>query len=268
MPSSRKLYVDGEFGQIHLRMAGEKSSRPPLVCLHQSPKNSLEFEIFLHHAAKDRLVIAPDYPGYGMSDPPSSQEQATIHAYARNMWRVVDTFSLKRIDLFGNHTGGIVAIEMARQQPERIRGIAMVTAALLTEDERTNYLEYFRPIPLDHEGTRHRVNWARIIENADSEWPLDLQNRSFLQTCMAGEAYEWGHYAAFTYPHFEEGLRTLPHHKIILNPDDMLQGPTRRAREVVRNGEIIECPQWGFGLLDIHAPEIAALVTSRLDALP
>jgi hypothetical protein len=92
-------------------------------------------------------------------------------------------------------------------------------------------------------------------------------DRSLLQTQMGGEAYEWGHKAAFAHgAPFEKGLRDLPHRKIILNPDDDLTPMTRRAEGVMTNGTLIELPDWSYGFLDVHAQEVRDLLLPLLDA--
>ena len=266
MPT-QKSYIDGEFGQIHVRQAGSASAHRPLFCLHQSPKNGLEFEEFMLAAGSDRLVISADYPGSGMSDRPPADPAATIQDYARNMWTVADDLSLETIDLLGNHTGAKVAIEMAHQQPDRVGTIGMISAALLTPEERAQFKDFFEPIPLDREGTRQRENWDRIVRSADPNWPLEMMDRSFLQTCMGGEAYEWGHAAAFAYDQpFTDGLRDLPHRKVLFNPADVLQEHTRRAEGIMTNGRLVERPDWTFGFLDIDPEGVAAFIRKHLDA--
>ncbi|MEM9055251.1 MAG: alpha/beta fold hydrolase [Pseudomonadota bacterium] len=269
MPNSRKLYVDGEFGQIHLRFGVDRGdgSKPTLLCLHQSPKSSLEFETFIHAASRDRAVIAADYPGYGMSDAPPSEDVVSIGMYARNMWAVLDATGAEKVDLFGNHTGSKVAVEMALQQPERVRGIAMVSAAILTDEERAMFSDMFTPIPLDEEMTRLKTGWQRILERRVEGVSLEWMDRSLYQNMMGGEAYEWGHAAAFAYgAPFDKALADLPHRKIILNPADDLQECTRRATAIMTNGEVIECPQWGYGFLDYHPEAVCDLILPRLDA--
>ncbi|MEM9837783.1 MAG: alpha/beta fold hydrolase [Pseudomonadota bacterium] len=265
MPTT-KSYTDGAYGQIHVRQTGFPSEMPALFCLHQSPKSSLEFEDFMLEASKDRLIVGADYPGYGMSDRPPSEDDATVKMYADEMWKVADALDLRVVDLFGNHTGSKVAIEMARQQPERVRGIAMVSAAILTDEERAQFSSFFEPIPLDREGTRIIENWKRIVASAGEDWPLEKMDRSFLQTCMGGEAYEWGHAAAFSYTTpFTDGLRELPHRKLLLNPADSLQECTRRAEGIMTNGTIVECPEWTFGFLDMHPEEIMTMIRDQFD---
>lgn len=262
----RRTYFDGAFGQIHVRVAMAKSpTRPALYCLHQSPKCGLEFERFAKAASGERDVVAPDYPGYGLSDPPPTQADATIQTYAAEVWRVADVLGHDRIDLFGNHTGSKVAAEMAMQRPDRVGAIVMVSAPILTEEERAHFVEYFSPTPLDRAGTRFRLQWERVVHHAGPGVTLDMMARSYVQNLLGGEAYEWGHAAAFAYDApFQTALRTLPQPIFVLNPADDLQEATRRAAPLLRNGRIIEVPQWGHGFLDAFAEDAARLVTRLL----
>lgn len=269
MPCKRS-YTDGEFGQIHYRVAEARhdGGRPPLHCLHQSPKSGKEFETFLDAASADRTVVALDYPGYGMSDTPPSEDAATIPAYARAAWQVADALGHHTIDVLGNHTGAKVALEMASQRPERIHAGAMVSAALFNDEERQEFADFFEPIPLDKAGTRFTTMWERIQQFSGPGMTLEMMAESLRQNMMGGEAYEWGHAAAFAWGEpFEEALRTLPHPKILLNPADELASYTRRAEAIMTNGKIVECPQWGHGFLELHAKDAAELVLNELDGV-
>ena len=59
--------VDTRWGvkQIHYRRCG---SGPAVLLLHQSPQSSAEYEPLMREWADRFTVIAPDYPGFGMSD--------------------------------------------------------------------------------------------------------------------------------------------------------------------------------------------------------
>jgi pimeloyl-ACP methyl ester carboxylesterase len=264
----RRSYVDGGFGQIHVRVADAASPhRHPLYCLHQSPKCGWEFQRFMEVASAAGAIVAPDYPGYGASDPPPTQTDATIESYATEVWRVADTLGHARVDLFGNHTGAKVAAEMAVQRPQQVRAIIMVSAPLLTPQERARFADYFTPTPLDREGARFRLQWERVVAHAGPGVTLEMMARSYVQNLLGGEGYEWGHAAAFAYQApFEAALRTLAHPIFVINPADDLQDATRRARPLLRNGRIIEAPHWGHGFLDAFAEDVAALVTSLLDS--
>ena len=264
----RKGYVDGAHGQIHFRMtkARTPTGKPPLICLHQSPKCGLEFETFMRAANRERTVIAPDYPGYGMSDPAPSEAETTIPMYAEEIWRLADGLELETVDLFGNHTGAKVAAQMALTNADRVRAIAMVSAAILTEEEREMFKDMFTPIPLDEAHTRFKVSWERIIERQGPGQTLEMMDRSIYMNMMGGEAYEWGHVAAFAWGKpFDEALTKLPHRITLLNPTDDLTECTRRAIPLMRNGEVIECPQWGYGFMDAFPNDVADLVLGKLD---
>ena len=213
-----------------------------------------------------REAVAPDYPGYGQSDAPPEQACATIEAYATSVWAVADALGHERIDVFGNHTGGKVAAAMAMAQPDRVGAIVMVSAALVTPEERAAFEAYFQPVPLDEAGTRFTGMWARIHHHAGPGMSLELKARSFLQNLMGGEAYEWGHAAAFAYDApFKEALAALAHPILVLNPDDELTEATNRAEGLMRNGRILDLPGWGHGLLELRAQELARLIGDFVD---
>lgn len=67
----RKGYSDGSFGQAHWRMmeADGERTQPDPYCLHPALSSGLAFTSIMPHLAKNRRVIAPDYPGHGGSDP-------------------------------------------------------------------------------------------------------------------------------------------------------------------------------------------------------
>ena len=122
----RRQFVDTDFGQIHVRTSGAaKPGVLPLVLLHQSPKSAREFEHFIA-ASGDRAIIAPDTLGHGESDMPPSSPDVTIQDYAKCQLQALDALGVAKADLFGNHTGALVAAEMARQQPELIGQIIII----------------------------------------------------------------------------------------------------------------------------------------------
>lgn len=262
MPTLRRAYADGPFGQVHARVARPDTARfRPLVCLHQSPKSGLEMEAVMRACAHDRVVLAPDYPGYGMSDPPPSEADASIQVYARAMWAAVDHWCGGPVDLFGNHTGAMVAAEMARVRPHDVGAIMMVSSPILTQEERAAFAAYFTPIPLDKAGTRFTTMWSRIRDHAGPGVALEWMARSFMQNLLGGEQYEWGHAAAFAYAeHLPDVLAALAHRIVVINPADELQDATRRAGPIFRNGAIVEKPDWGHGFLDVHAEAVAAML--------
>ncbi|MEM8786598.1 MAG: hypothetical protein AAGF19_12150, partial [Pseudomonadota bacterium] len=61
------------------------------------------------------------------------------------------------------------------------------------------------------------------------------------------------------------GYTGLVSKDIVFNPNDMLQEHTRRAKEIMTNGILVEKPDWEFGFLDINPDGVAAEVKGHLD---
>ena len=266
MAEPKRQFIDGEYGQIHLRMATpEHPTEPPLYCLHMSPKSGRQFEAFMRAASDDRIVVASDYPGYGESDHPPAEPHVTVADYARSVWQVADALGHTKIDIFGHHTGSKVAAEMTYQAPERVNKIVMVSAAMLTDEERAEFNAFFSPIPLDEEGSRFKIMWERINHFKGPGMTLEMMAESMAENLRGGENYEWGHRAAFSYgTRFDDIVRTLPHRITILNPKDELFEHTKRAQPLLRNGVIIDHPEWGHGLLDVFTEDVVKAVKDAL----
>ncbi|MEO0440380.1 MAG: alpha/beta fold hydrolase [Pseudomonadota bacterium] len=245
MPKVVRQFVDGRYGQIHLRVArSEDPQHRPLACLHMSPKSGRMFAGFLEQCAEDRIVLAHDYPGFGESGPPPPEPHVTIADYAESLWQVVDTLDLGTIDILGYHTGSEVAAEAARLRPEQVSGLVMISAPVLTAEELAQMHEMFREIPLDEAGSRFRKMWENVVTHRGPGVSLEIMAESFAENLRGGENYEWGHRAAFAYaPGFPDVVKSLPHRITVLRPNDELAECTMRIAPFLSNGEIRDHPE-------------------------
>ena len=269
MVQIRRQFLDGPFGQVHFRTV--KPSLPPatlpLICLHQSPKSSREFIKFMTVMGENRQVIAIDNLGHGESDVPAQQQDATVPNYAKSAWAIIDALGFDKVDLLGHHTGAKVATEMAWQRPSHVGAIVMVSALVLTPEEQASFAAQFQPIPIDEAGTRFNEMWAKSVQHrGDGVSLIDLAD-SFAENLRAGEAYEWGHQAAFAYnAFFPDRVKTLKHPITVLNPGDMLFDLTPRVKPLLQNGQIVDHPEWGFGFMDAFTKDAVAAVEKALSA--
>ena len=142
----RRQFVDARYGQVHVRIT-ESADGPhlPLVCLHMSPKSGRQYANFMAAMGTDRVVVAPDYPGYGESAAPPAEPAVTIEDYASVVFEALTELGIGQADLFGFHTGAEVATEMARQRPARIRRLILVSAPILERDELAALKQTFEP---------------------------------------------------------------------------------------------------------------------------
>jgi pimeloyl-ACP methyl ester carboxylesterase len=96
------------------------------VCLHPSPTTGEMFQDLQSELATSRVVHCPDTPGFGASDAPPAQP--TIADYGGALGDAFvslghgDSQSPRgQIDLFGFHTGSLIAVEFALQFPQMVR---------------------------------------------------------------------------------------------------------------------------------------------------
>ena len=180
----RRAFVDADYGQIHYRVAGKVSENRSVVCLHQSPKSSREFIEFMKLASNDRLIVAIDSPGHGESDVPG--KKMGIEGFARSIWSALDALNLGKVDLLGHHTGAKVAAEMAFQRPDDVDKIVMISALILTLEERKDFKSQIKPIPLDEAGTRFKHMWAQSLKFRGPKLTLGQLAASMAEDMRAG----------------------------------------------------------------------------------
>ncbi|WP_432201780.1 alpha/beta fold hydrolase [Erythrobacter sp. W53] len=257
----RRDFVDGPFGQIHFRISTpSRNVKPPIVCLHMFPQSGRSFTELMPLLATDQVVIAPDFPGYGESDPPDQQVSAEV--YADCIWRALDKIQPGlgngSIDLFGIHAGAKLAVEAAFQRPHQVGRLMLCSAAVLTQAEIAKYWKSLNKIPLDDAGTRFQKFWRMQRSYAGDNVPLEAVAIAYAEMLRGGESYHWGHAATFDYnERFLDRLRHLSHPTLLINPGDDLYAMTQRTLPHLRNGRMLDRPHWKPGFLAVNARELA-----------
>ncbi|WLG76703.1 alpha/beta hydrolase [Pseudomonas sp. FP1911] len=102
-----------------------KGSEIPVICLHGFMRNSRDFEDLAPHLSTGRRVIAPDLRGRGRSDRATDAEGYHFDLLIQDTWELLDHLEIKRVVIIGTTLGGLMAIEMAGQNPERVAGIVV-----------------------------------------------------------------------------------------------------------------------------------------------
>lgn len=145
--------------KVHYRRAGHG---PPLLVLHQSPTSSAEMADSVLAFAPHFTVIAPDTPGYGLSEP-LALPQPEMADYAEALAGLLDALGIARCGLYGTHTGAMIAAEFARRFPARTAAAVLDGYVVLTESEREALLaRYFVDVPPKADGGHLAWYWSRI----------------------------------------------------------------------------------------------------------
>ena len=261
-----RAYAQGPYGQIHYRRSGPTGARSPLLLLHPFPSSGYVFEDFMAEMGLDRSVIAPDLPGYGMTDPP--RLPPTLAHYATTMLELVAELGLGIVDILGYHSGAAVAVEMAHQQPDVVRKIIMISAPVFSAEERAAFRSHPMKMGADDRAAGIGAAWPqfknefwRMGTDAERTWNLYLDGQRNPGTSSLGPE------AMFPYD-LAHMLPTIKQPILVLSPDDELKTYTTRAEVLVKNnGRVHALPGWTHGFLDSKTTETAALVRGFLDGL-
>ncbi len=140
-PRMRRAYFENSFGQLHVHDAipagGGFDEATTLLCFHPSPMSGRLFRRLLALMGRDRSVYAPDTPGCGESDGPP--RLPALADYAQAMAEFLDTMRFRKVDVFGYHTGSLIATELALVRPDIVRRVVLVGVPVLSEAERAQF---------------------------------------------------------------------------------------------------------------------------------
>lgn len=102
----------------------------PLVLLHGLGTGARGWAPQLDSLARDRLVLAPYFPGYGQSS-----GQFNLDSTVDELTGLLAERGSPRVDLCGLSLGAIVALEVAMRTPERVRRVTLCGGYLYLPQE-------------------------------------------------------------------------------------------------------------------------------------
>jgi pimeloyl-ACP methyl ester carboxylesterase len=101
-----------------------------VLLLHSADPGSsghLEYRRNLGPLSKQFHVVAPDIIGFGGTDAPRSL--LTHPAYVEHVLAFMDAAGIQRANVVGNSRGGLIAISIAAEQPERVSRLVLAGAS-------------------------------------------------------------------------------------------------------------------------------------------
>ena len=272
----RQGFVDSIYGQLHYLTAqpgaslARKRWQAPLVMFHQSPLSAREFGPLIAEMGRDRVVVALDTPGQGLSDGPD--HVVTIADYAAAMDSALGQLGFGRarpVDVFANHTGVWIAGEIAIRNPALIRklvfnGVYVVPeevwraniARLTLQNSAGEFFETIGPAL----ARSHQYYLERGMSDAD--W-----GRMVVSSLNPLQRREFAHVAAFSYAaDAPTRLPMISQSVTLLLIDDGIAERTRAARPLFRHvAAAMEHLEWKEGLFYTHTSELGAALRAALD---
>lgn len=259
----RRSYIDGPFGQIHLRMAGEGR---PLLLLHQSPLSGAMFDAVLPRlAAAGFAVVAADTPGFGQSDLPA--DEVGIGGYAAAMVAVLDALEWTRAHLVGHHTGASIAATLAAHYPVRVDRVILNGPALLSEDERAFFAQFrFDPLAIKSDGSHLLAAWNQRLAATPGWTDLAAMHRYVTEMLANPVHYGRGFNAAFSHD-LGSDLRAIAAPTLILtNSGDDLFAASQRAHALRPDFGLVVLDGGTHDIVDEQPAAWTAAVASFLQA--
>ncbi len=235
----RRAYVDGPYGQLHLRIAGHGT---PLILLHQSPLSGDQFSAVLPLLAEAGFcAVAMDTPGFGDSARPA--EPVGIAGYADAVPAVLAAMSWDKAHVLGHHTGASIAASLAARRPELIDRLILNGVALLSDEERAHFAQFrFAPLEPQADGSHLLAAWNQRLAASPGWTNLEAMHR-YVTALLANPAhYFWGFEAAFAHDMAADLMAITAPTLIFSNTGEDLYAASQRAHALR--------PDFAFAALD------------------
>jgi pimeloyl-ACP methyl ester carboxylesterase len=270
----RYHYLPTPAGRVHLRRVGQGAGRS-LLMFHSAPGSAKPLEALMRGLATDREVIACDYLGNGESD--KVHCDVDIAVLAEHALGTIDALGLDTVDLFGTHTGAMVAMELAIRWPQRVGRMILEAPVLIEPALAADILEHYLPSLLPDRWGTHLLRAWNMRRDMFLFWPWYHQSRQSarslgippLQTLhdwtvgllQSGATYDRSYRAAFVYPTRARLPLISSPAMICAGPADMLVEGLELARTLAPAGtQVVAAPAtvWYPG----QSPEaVAATIT-------
>ncbi|MFC1575266.1 alpha/beta fold hydrolase [Gemmatimonadota bacterium] len=114
-------WFESSVGKVHYLDEGEG---PPILLLHGNPTWSFLYRGIIIRLRKKFRCIAPDYPGFGLSDHPPGF-RFTPEEHARTVTALIRELDLKNLTIMGHDWGGPIGMRVALDDVERVRALVM-----------------------------------------------------------------------------------------------------------------------------------------------
>jgi pimeloyl-ACP methyl ester carboxylesterase len=260
----RRAFVDGPFGQIHAWITAPVAGRAPLILLHPSPYSGAYYHALMAVMAPSRQLIALDAPGFGASAPPSGP--VGIEDYAAALARAARELKIATpVDVLGVHTGAMIAVEMAAQQPDLVR--RLVLAGLPFQEpgaRRAAFGLMAKPATLAEDGS-HLLTYWNIIAGGRSRGVSLAQAQRKFADAMAALPHGWRAYEALLGYPAEARIPRVRQSVRLLLINEALRARTLAAAPLFPRAELVDLPDLDRDACEIAPEAIAAATQDFLD---
>jgi len=185
LPPRYRVYLDGPWGQIHVRVEG-KNQNPTIVLVHQMIWSSDQFRYAQTElSARGIRSIAIDLPGYGMSDGPPTPP--TADQYAEVLVSVLKHFGLKSTNLLGVNEGATIACAFASAHPNMVKTLTLDGPPIFNIVTQAKYFSQPRAYREPRaDGSHLQIFWKRETDTVGTKLTLTGVQANLMSVFGAG----------------------------------------------------------------------------------
>jgi pimeloyl-ACP methyl ester carboxylesterase len=163
----RTVRIDGI--DVFYREAGPANA-PVVLLLHGFPASSFMYRDLMMRLATRYHVVAPDYPGFGYSAAPSTNDFTyTFDHLAGVIEKFTERMGLERYAIYMQDFGGPVGFRLASKQPKKVSSLIIQNANAYEEGLPDNFWALARALWK----TPSPANFAKLREAAISDSALE-----------------------------------------------------------------------------------------------
>lgn len=184
-PGFREVYVTANGLRLHCVAAGEG---PLMLFLHGFPEFWYEWKEQLKEFGKDFLAVAPDLPGYNLSDKPSGMEWYRGNVLVEDIRGLADHFRKgQKFILVGHDWGGALAWAFAIAHPEYLQKLVIVNAP---------HPAIFARLLASNSDQQSASQYMLMFRSPGAEAMLSANNYAALVTAVLGDLLKSGAFHA------------------------------------------------------------------------
>ncbi len=260
MTSVSRGYVQGRYGQIHLRLGNAvDSNATPLLCIHGFPDSGRIFEQLVRQLQSRRTVIAPDLPGCGNSDVPQSRPD--IADYADAVAEVLESLRAPTVDVLALAEGTSIAIELAQRHPHLVRTLVLVPLSGRRGDSESPWPPEDYPRLATPDGRYLTVAWRWHMSRGMQQWRETAARNQYPDVVRHPRNSWWGPASAAGHD-WLTAMGRVDQPVLLIETGEDTSAPGTPNFQPTADARIVARPGWQHGFPDVRTTEVIELLTN------
>jgi pimeloyl-ACP methyl ester carboxylesterase len=176
--SSTQISVRGVRSRV--LQTGSPEADEAVVFVHGNPGPADDWTDLLERVGEFARAVAPDMPGYGEADKPSSFSY-TIAGYAEHLGGVLDELGIRRAHLVLHDFGGAWGLSWAVKNPDAFASVTLINTGVLIDYKWHRYARIWR-IPVLGElffATATRSGFRLLLRRENKRLSRDAIDRIY-----------------------------------------------------------------------------------------